>query len=78
MVVSVGPGVRNQFVFIPHFLICALSFFLYRNTGMLIPMSVKKGDKVLIPEYTQTYFKAGNTTYGIYSEQDILCKFYDE
>ena len=37
-------------------------------------MGVKKGDRVLLPEFTPTMFKVGDDKYGIYSEQDILCR----
>ena len=45
-----------------------------RNTGKPYPMGVKKGDRVLLPEFTPTMFKVGDDKYGIYSEQDILCR----
>jgi len=48
------------------------------NTGIVFPMTVKKGDRVLLPEFTPTMFKVGKDKYGLYSEQDILCTLHDE
>ena len=48
------------------------------TTGIKFPMTVKKGDRVLLPDFTPTMFKVGNDKYGLYSEQDILCTLHDE
>ena len=62
---------------------CGFTFFFFfwplnRNTGIVFPMTVKKGDRVLLPEFTPTMFKVGKDKYGLYSEQDILCTLHDE
>jgi len=43
--------------------------------GKLLPMYVKAGDKVLLPEYGGHMVKLGEDEYHIYREEDILGKF---
>jgi chaperonin GroES len=40
--------------------------------GKLIPMNVKKGDKVLMPKYGGTEVKINDKTYQLIREDDIL------
>ena len=42
--------------------------------GKLIPMDVKKGDKVIYAKYAGTEYKEGNEEYLILRESDILAK----
>ena len=87
VVIEVGPGARNPFVppptpppacpYPPSTLSCSRAA-PHRTTGVKFPMTVKKGDRVLLPDFTPTMFKVGNDKYGLYSEQDILCTLHDE
>ena len=40
--------------------------------GKLIPMDVKKGDKVLMPKYGGSDVKIGDKEYKIINEEDIV------
>ncbi|PSS01730.1 Chaperonin like [Actinidia chinensis var. chinensis] len=40
--------------------------------GKLIPVSVKEGDTVLLPEYGGTEVKLGEKEYHLYRDDDIL------
>jgi chaperonin GroES len=42
------------------------------DSGKLIPMSVKSGDKVLFAKYSGTEFKVDEVEYLILAEKDIL------
>jgi chaperonin GroES len=42
------------------------------DSGKLIPMNVKAGDKVLFAKYSGTEFKVDEVEYLILSEKDIL------
>ena len=42
------------------------------DKGQLMPMSVKKGDKVLLPKYGGTELKMNDKEYQIVREDDIL------
>lgn len=42
------------------------------DNGKLVPMDVKKGDKVLLPKYGGTEVKMGDKEYKIVSEEDIV------
>ncbi|KAJ8486195.1 hypothetical protein OPV22_018680 [Ensete ventricosum] len=42
------------------------------SNGNLIPISVKEGDTVLLPEYGGTEVKLGDKEYHLYSDDDIL------
>jgi len=42
------------------------------DEGKLIPMNVKKGDKVLLPKYGGTEVKIDGVEYQIVREEDIL------
>ena len=43
--------------------------------GKILPMNVKVGDKVLLPEYGGHQVKLGEDEYHLYREEDILGKF---
>ena len=47
------------------------------KTGKITPVSVKPGDRVMLPEFGGTSFKYKNSKFGIYHDSDILCVFYD-
>lgn len=49
----------------------------YDDTGKLIPMNVKVGDKVLFAKYSGTEFKLDEVDYLIISEKDILGIIHD-
>ncbi|GAA0161813.1 chaperonin [Lithospermum erythrorhizon] len=40
--------------------------------GKIIPVSVKEGDTVLLPEYGGTEVKLGEKEYHLYRDDDIL------
>ncbi|EYU18605.1 hypothetical protein ABFS83_10G155400 [Erythranthe nasuta] len=40
--------------------------------GKLVPVSVKEGDTVLLPEYGGTEVKLGEKEYHLYRDEDIL------
>jgi chaperonin GroES len=42
------------------------------DEGKLVPMNVKKGEKVLMPKYGGTEVKIGEKEYQIIREEDIL------
>jgi len=42
------------------------------DTGKLVPMNVKKGDRVLMPKYGGTEVKIDDKKYQIIREDDIL------
>ncbi|MCU0492876.1 MAG: co-chaperone GroES [Chloroflexaceae bacterium] len=42
------------------------------DSGKLVPMNVKSGDKVLFAKYSGTEFKVEDVEYLILSEKDIL------
>lgn len=46
---------------------------LYTQNGVLIPMSVKIGDEVILPAYTQSQeIKIGKEKYTLYREAELL------
>jgi chaperonin GroES len=46
---------------------------LYTQNGVLIPMSVKVGDEVILPSYTQSQeIKVGKEKYTLYREAELL------
>ncbi|GLT58711.1 hypothetical protein SLA2020_315810 [Shorea laevis] len=45
--------------------------------GKLIPVSVKEGDTVLLPEYGGTEVKLGEKEYLLYRDEDILGTLHD-
>ncbi|XP_047306780.1 10 kDa chaperonin, mitochondrial-like [Impatiens glandulifera] len=47
------------------------------KTGNLIPVSVKEGDTVLLPEYGGTEVKLGDKEYHLYRDDDILGTLHD-
>ncbi|MCL4136537.1 UNVERIFIED_CONTAM: hypothetical protein GTU68_020019 [Idotea baltica] len=46
----------------------------YDNTGKLVPMSVKIGDTVLLPEFGGTKIKNEDRELIIYKDTDIIAK----
>jgi chaperonin GroES len=42
------------------------------DEGKIIPLNVKKGDKILMPKYGGTEVKIGDKEYQIIREEDIL------
>lgn len=45
--------------------------------GQHIPVSVKEGDTVLLPEYGGTAVKLGEKEYHLYRDEDILGTLHD-
>ncbi|XP_042399461.1 10 kDa chaperonin, mitochondrial-like [Zingiber officinale] len=45
--------------------------------GKLIPVTVKEGDTVLLPEYGGTEVKLGDKEFHLYPEDDILGTLHD-
>ncbi|KAI3444305.1 hypothetical protein Pfo_000970 [Paulownia fortunei] len=45
--------------------------------GKLVPVSVKEGDTVLLPEYGGTEVKLGEKEYHLYRDEDILGTLHD-
>ena len=46
---------------------------LYTQNGVIIPMTVKAGDEVMIPPFGNAYeIKVGKETYMLYRESDLL------
>ncbi|KAL9259831.1 10 kDa chaperonin, mitochondrial-like protein [Drosera capensis] len=45
--------------------------------GNLIPVAVKEGDTVLLPEYGGTEVKIGEKEYHLYRDEDILGNIHD-
>lgn len=43
--------------------------------GQRMPMSVKAGDKVLLPEYGGHTIKMGEDEFQLFRDEDILAKF---
>eukprot|EP00178_Gracilaria_changii_P016368 TRINITY_DN46602_c0_g1_i1.p2 TRINITY_DN46602_c0_g1~~TRINITY_DN46602_c0_g1_i1.p2 ORF type:complete len:101 (-),score=27.03 TRINITY_DN46602_c0_g1_i1:21-323(-) len=46
--------------------------------GAVIPMSVKEGDKVLLPDYRGTEVKLGDKEYVLFEDRDLLGKLEDK
>ena len=44
------------------------------TTGQVIPVSVKAGDKVLLPSFGGNPVKVGEEEYLLYTDQEILAK----
>ncbi|XP_047332840.1 10 kDa chaperonin, mitochondrial [Impatiens glandulifera] len=47
------------------------------KTGNLIPVAVKEGDTVLLPEYGGTQVKLGEKEYHLYRDDDIMGTLHD-
>ncbi|CDP06203.1 unnamed protein product [Coffea canephora] len=47
------------------------------SQGKLIPVTVKEGDNVLLPEYGGTQVKLGEKEYHLYRDDDILGTLHD-
>ena len=46
---------------------------LYTQAGMLIPMSVREGDTVVLPPFSNSYeMKIDGVTYQLFRESDLL------
>lgn len=50
---------------------------LRNKQGQHIPVSVKEGDTVLLPEYGGTAVKLGEKEYHLYRDEDILGTLHD-
>ncbi|CBI32793.3 hypothetical protein VitviT2T_012030 [Vitis vinifera] len=50
---------------------------LWDREGKLIPVGVKEGDTVLLPEYGGTEVKLGDKEYHLYRDEDILGTLHD-
>ncbi|XP_073157651.1 10 kDa chaperonin, mitochondrial-like [Henckelia pumila] len=49
----------------------------HNKEGKLIPVNVKEGDTVLLPEYGGSEVKLGEKEYHLYREDDILGTLHD-
>ncbi|XP_010460086.1 PREDICTED: 10 kDa chaperonin, mitochondrial [Camelina sativa] len=47
------------------------------RTGNLIPVSVKEGDNVLLPEFGGTQVKLGEKEFLLYRDEDIMATLHD-
>ncbi|KAF5793983.1 putative GroES-like superfamily, groES chaperonin family, groES chaperonin superfamily [Helianthus annuus] len=47
------------------------------NSGNTIPVGVKEGDTVLLPEYGGTEVKLGEKEYHLFRDEDILGTLHD-
>ncbi|KAM7484656.1 hypothetical protein LguiA_000665 [Lonicera macranthoides] len=47
------------------------------KTGNTIPVAVKEGDTVLLPEYGGTQVKLGDKEFQLFREEDILGTLHD-
>ncbi|CAJ2671703.1 10 kDa chaperonin, mitochondrial-like [Trifolium pratense] len=50
---------------------------LHGKDGKLLPVAVKEGDTVLLPEYGGTEVKLDNKEYFLYRDDDILGTLHD-
>ncbi|XP_042419315.1 10 kDa chaperonin, mitochondrial-like isoform X3 [Zingiber officinale] len=50
---------------------------LHDSNGNHIPVSVKEGDTVLLPEYGGTEVKLGDKEYHVYRDDDVLGTIQD-
>ncbi|VVA91391.1 unnamed protein product [Arabis nemorensis] len=46
--------------------------------GKLIPVSVKEGDTVLLPEYGGTQVKLGENEYHLFRDEDVLGTLHED
>ncbi len=49
-------------------------FFLLSQKGDLVPLAVKVGDNVLLPEYGGTKVEIEDKEYHLFRESDLLAK----
>ncbi|KZV22479.1 hypothetical protein F511_19699 [Dorcoceras hygrometricum] len=49
----------------------------HNKEGKLIPVNLKEGDTVLLPEYGGTEVKLGEKEYHLYRDDDILGTLHD-
>ncbi|CAG7864898.1 unnamed protein product [Brassica rapa] len=47
------------------------------RTGNLIPVSVKEGDNVLLPEFGGTQVKLGEKEFLLYRDEDLMATLHD-
>ncbi|CAO2831587.1 unnamed protein product [Amaranthus hypochondriacus] len=50
---------------------------LRNEEGNHVPVSLKEGDKVLLPEYGGTPVKLGEKEYHLYREEDLMGTLHD-
>ncbi|CAN8312230.1 unnamed protein product [Cochlearia groenlandica] len=48
------------------------------SDGKLIPISVKEGDTVLLPEYGGSPVKLGDNEYHLFRDEDVLGTLHDD
>lgn len=83
-VIAVGPGARNTVRLVPsdipsnriHLCLNINRFLIISlQEGKHVPLSVKPGDKVLLPEFGGTKVELeDNNQYALFRETDILAK----
>lgn len=59
---------------LPHGVVLEAGPGAYDNNGKLIPMNVKVGDTVLLPEYGGSKIKLGEQELFIFKDTDIIAK----
>ncbi|KAK7336438.1 hypothetical protein VNO77_16979 [Canavalia gladiata] len=57
--------------------VIAVGAGIHGKDGKLIPVAVKEGDTVLLPEYGGTEVKLDNKEYHLYRDDDILGTLHD-
>ncbi|KAL6573785.1 10 kDa chaperonin [Orobanche hederae] len=57
--------------------VVAVGSGLLDKAGNTIPVAVKEGDTVLLPEYGGTEIKLGEKEYHLYRDEDILGTLHD-
>ncbi|XP_028761513.1 10 kDa chaperonin, mitochondrial [Neltuma alba] len=50
---------------------------IHDREGRLIPVAVKEGDTVLLPEYGGSEVKLGDKEYHLYRDEDLLGTLHD-
>ena len=77
-VVAVGPGARTEVLHFSSFIYCfnilMLHVFFHFKRGDVIPVAVKVGDQVLLPEYGGTKVEIEEKEYHLFRENDLLAK----
>ncbi|KAL3830787.1 hypothetical protein ACJIZ3_019589 [Penstemon smallii] len=57
--------------------VVAVGSGLRDKSGNVVPVAVKEGDTVLLPEYGGTQVKLGDKEYHLYRDEDILGTLHD-
>uniref|UniRef100_A0A2P2INR0 Protein groES n=1 Tax=Rhizophora mucronata TaxID=61149 RepID=A0A2P2INR0_RHIMU len=58
--------------------VIAVGTGVHDRDGKLIPVTVKEGDTVLLPEYGGTVVKLGDKEYHLYRGKDVLATLHDK